>query len=341
MTDVSVAYSPPEIQSILGVIDTHLRWDNKQDVSRKFNQYHPSSFGHCLRNMQYSRYVSMGLIKANPEELESKSIRLFGKGHNMHKRWSQYFEDIGILRGVWQCKNICCRMWEDGGNFSEMANNDLHANDMPVSRIYGKDEKLGIFKPKICACGCKDFEYHELSVFSEEMNMYGHVDAVLDFSNFDPSKYSEVKSTFNIDNLPKSPIVVDMKTINDYRYKQKLMRSGPGLEYKIQLCIYANILDLDYGLLIYENKNDSEAKAFKVEKNTDTMFAEIYRQAKMMNSMASCSPPKLPPPRPVDKADYECGNCSFKSICHASAIWNDGSKLDVQRKQFYGMLLEQ
>lgn len=336
MTDVNSAYSPPEIQSILGVIDTHLRWDSKRDNSRKFDQYHPSAFGKCLRNMQYSRYVSMGLIKVVPEELESQSIRLFGKGHNMHSRWAKYFEDIGILRGIWQCKNLCCSMWDENGKFA--GESDKWKTIQP--RQYGKKEKLGVFKPESCVCGCEDFDYHEASVVSSEMNMYGHVDGILDFSQLDPDRYKDVKLTFNMDKLPKSPIVVDMKTINDYRWKQKLMRSGPGLEYKIQLCIYANILDLDYGLIIYENKNTSEAKAFKVERNRDTMFAEIERQAKMMNSMASCSPPKLPPPRPVAKDDYECGNCPFKAICHESAVWNDSEKLAVQRKQFYGKLLE-
>ena len=65
--------------------------------------------------------------------------------------------------------------------------------------------------------------------------MYGHADDVLDFSRFDGSRYKNIKKTFDINKLPKKPVVVDMKTINDFRFK-KLSRNGPGLAYRIQLC---------------------------------------------------------------------------------------------------------
>lgn len=340
MTEASAVYVPPDVQSIMGVIDTHLRWLNKTEQTRQFLQYHPSAFGKCLRSMQYSRYVAQGLFTVEEEDLESQSIRLFEKGHNMHRRWSSYFESIGILRGIWQCSNPCCRLWSDDGQCHSHVEGKSNSFEMP--RVYGKDDNLGVFRPELCVCGSNNFDYHEITVSSEDLNMYGHIDGILDFSRFDAKKYEGVvKTAFNLEKLPKTPIVFDMKTMNDYRWKQGLMRTGPGIEYRIQLCIYMHLLNLEYGLLIYENKNTSEAKAFKITKEeTKDMFSQIAKQAKMMKSMAECSPVKLPPPRLAAKDDYECSHCKFRKLCHASTVWDDDSKLNTQRKQFYGSLIE-
>jgi hypothetical protein len=338
MTDASLAYVPQDIQSIIGVIDTHVRWRNNSK-DRSYFKYHPSAFGGCLRNMQYMRYAAMGLIQYQGEEHASQTLRLFEKGQNMHNRWSNYFAEIGILRGVWECTNPCCSLWDDSGTMIPFTGGKVGDGSFAKPRIYGKDETIGVFKPERCVCGCRTMVYHEASVESEEMNMYGHVDAILDFTGLSLAKYDGVSLAFNMEHLPKAPIVVDFKTINDFRWK-KMIKIGPDITYRIQLCIYANLLDVDFGLLIYENKNSSEVKAFKVEKATDTMFAEIKRQARTMDAMAKLDKPKLPPPRPVSKDDYECSKCGFKKMCHSSNIWDDEEKLSTQRKQFYGNLLE-
>ena len=221
----------------------------------------------------------------------------------------------------------------DEGGMSPYANFDLEKIIKP--RKFGKNERLGCFKPKKCSCGNKDFKYHEISVQDKSLNMYGHVDMVLDFSKFDKEQFAGVSLSFNLDNLPTSPVVVDMKTANDYRYQQ-LMRTGPSLEYRIQLIIYANLLDLEYGVLIYENKNTSAVAAYKIDKDTDIIFSQIKQQAETMNSMVELK--LLPPPRPAEKDNYECTYCDFKNICHKSKIWED-PELHKKRRNFYGTLL--
>jgi len=337
MTSASVVYIPPDLQSIMGTIDTYVRYKAKGNT-RQYHKYHPSTFGKCLRNMQYMKYVAMGLIDVEEEEFDSKILRLFEKGHNMHSRWESYFEGLGVLKGVWRCLNPLCSMFDDSGSLIQ--GTDVEQCYKTATRKYGEQEKLGVFKPEKCICGCNKFAYEEVCVESEEMNMFGHVDLIVDFSNLDVSKFNGVPISFDVKNLPKSPIVIDMKTINDYRWKQQLMRTGASLEYRIQLCIYANLLDLDYGMLIYENKNTSEARPFKIDKASDTMFDLIRKQAISMNEMANCEKPKLPPPRPSDKDDYECSNCSFKSLCHKSAIWKDEDSFNDKRKKFYGNLVK-
>ena len=172
------------------------------------------------------------------------------------------------------------------------------------------------------------------------MNLKGNADLVLDFSNFDPKKYEKMKNfntTFNVDNLSKGVVVADMKTCNEWIFKNKILKTGPHPEYVIQLTIYAHLLDCDYGILMYECKNNSEMAWIKIERN-DEMFETLKWQAKAMISMANDDRKQLPPPRPENKTCYECKGCDFRTLCLKSAIWKD-PKLNEKRKSFYRNLL--
>jgi len=282
----------------------------------------------CLRNMQYLRYMERGYINVEQAEQESKLTRLFDKGHNMHSRWAKYAENMGILRGYWECANPTCSKFDDSGVYIPEAN-------MEKPRVYGRDNPIGCFKPTVCSCGCSKFEYHEVDVFEESLNFYGHCDMIWDFSNFSEDKFKGIKASFDKSLLPSGPIVVDMKTCNDYKFSS-VLKKGPGLDYRIQLTIYANILPVEFGLLIYENKNNSEVAAYKIEKNTEAIYNLVKTQAKQMNEMVEMK--LLPPPRPSNKDDYECSSCPFRKICHKSKIWAD-EDLTVKRKNFYGNLI--
>ena len=321
-------------QSVLELIDTYCRWRKKNEPPRGYVIYHPSAFGKCLRNMQYLKYSEKGIkgMILPEEEFSGKQIRLFDTGNCMHNRWAKYFEEIGILRGVWQCANPVCKFVTDSGTFSGTS---MESSYKEPSRIYGKEEKQGILKPKECICGCRNFKYHEVSVERKDLNMYGHADMILDFTVLPEDKFKEVKVTFDIKEFPTKPIVVDMKTCNNFAFS-KLEGSGPDSAYQIQLVIYSNILDCEYGVLIYENKDNSEVSAFKINKSTDTAFKEVEKQAKTMIEMAKHN--ILPPPRPASKDCFECKKCQFRSLCLSSPIW-ENENLNKLRKDFYGVLL--
>ncbi len=286
--------------------------------------------------MQYQRYQERGWVKSQGEPFEGKTLRIFDQGHTMHARWAKYAQDIGILRGYWNCTNPLCNAFDDSGTLNaDKAQQIVKYGYKSVPRVFGKDNVIGCFKPIKCKCGCSSFEYQEIDVIDKEMNFAGHCDMVFDFSNLDPTKYDGIKKTFNFDDLPKLPIVIDMKTINDYGYS-KILKSGPSNTYKIQLTIYCNVLPVEYAVLLYQNKNSAETAIYQIEKNSDTIFAKIKNQAITMNQMADKK--LLPPPRPDSKDSYECDKCAFKNTCHASKVWED-PKLDQKRKQFYGNLI--
>lgn len=327
------AAQSPEVVNVLNVLNTYLKWANLNGPPRGYKTYHPSSFGGCLRKAQYQRYSDMGLVHSHKEDPDPKTLRIFDTGHSMHARWASYFENIGVLRGVWECANECCHLWSDKGEF---IGPDLNPDAPRRGRTYGRENKLGVFKPESCVCGCKEFEYHEVTVEDKELNFRGHCDQILDFSKFDPvmfTKGNPVDILFRMEDLPKKPIVLDMKSINSFSFKSKL-ENGPSLVYKTQLVIYSNILDLEYGILIYENKDDSSTKIYKVDRNPE-MWQTIKRQAQDMNDMIADQ--LVPPPRPVSKDDYECRYCEFQSMCHRSKIWSDPELLR-KRLKFYGVL---
>ncbi|MFA5599051.1 MAG: hypothetical protein WDA06_00505 [Phenylobacterium sp.] len=324
-----------EADVLVDLVDAFCQYRKENGPPRGFSSYHPSAFGHCLRNMQYLKYAENGVggLVMPKEKMAGKILRLFDKGHNMHARWAKYFEDIGVLRGVWRCQNPLCRLINDDGSISQISIDEIYKNSKP--RVYGKENVLGVFKPLQCMCGHTEFYYEEVLVHSDELNFHGHADMILDFSNVEYSKYSDLGFTMNLGGIPEKPIVVDMKTANDNNFV-KTKSHGPDPAYIIQLTIYANILGCEYGVLIYENKNKSDALAFKIHKNTDTIYADVVKQATMMKEMAKHN--LLPPPRPASKDCFECRKCLFKKVCHNSAIW-DAANFEKIRKDFYGSLL--
>jgi radical SAM protein with 4Fe4S-binding SPASM domain len=278
-------------------------------------------------------YSELGYIDIPGSSNDSTLQRLFDKGHNMHDRWSRYAQDAGILRGYWQCKNPLCKMFKDDGLYDSSLDKGSVLKEKP--RIYGKETLLGSFEPTECVCGCKSFDYAEVSVSDPELNMSGHCDMILDFSRLTDDSFNGVEKLFNVKDLPGGNVVVDMKTCRDSVFK-KIGFSGPHEEYIIQLTIYINILGCDSGLLIYECKNSSNISAFKINKN-ENIFETIKGQAIILQDLAKEK--KLPPPRPATKADYECKNCKFRKICHSSKIWQS-SDLNGYRKSFYKNLLK-
>ena len=257
---MDLSYTPKEVSSMMGLIDTHLR--HKSQVvdagKRSYAHYHPSEWGKCLRQQQYKHYAWEGLLKVEPSEFDSRILRLFDKGHNMHERWTNYFGEIGILRGHWRCKNQACKMFDDNGNVRDLTSEQIKKMFSGKPRVYGEKEKLGIFCPEQCVCGCHEFDYEENCVVDEDLNIFGHCDLIFDCTHLSEDGFKGVRETFSRQYLPKNGEVVvgDMKTISSSAWKNQLERKGPHPYYLVQLTVYAHILGCDYGLLMYENKDN-------------------------------------------------------------------------------------
>ena len=325
---------PTEIVATMGLMDSYIKWKNKNGKPRNYQVFHPSAFGSCLRKMQYQRYEEEGKMEIHSDKDDPKAsmIRLWGNGHFIQAKWTEYFEELGLLRGIWKCTNAACGAFKDNGDID--LNKLQEAYDGKIRpREYGHAERQGVLKPKKCACGCKKFVYDEKPVVCKELNFYGHADLILDFRNLNTELVEKLEKTFKIDDLPKGVVVADMKTINDFGWKKL---EEPSLTYQVQMQIYANVLDCDYGILIYENKNNSDARAFKIQKGEETVWPTVQKQSLIMQKMHEQG--KLPPPRPLNKKEYQCKYCEFRGDCHASDIWQNENLVEL-RKKFYGNLL--
>lgn len=335
----SYTYTPKEVSNMLGLVDTYMRWRAEQTKNdRCYKHYHPSEWGHCLRKQQYKHYAELGYIETQHSNFDSRMLRLFDKGHNMHERWAHYFADIGVLRGCWKCKNEACYMFDDKGKLKEnlskkQINEILNKKD---TRIYGTQKKLGVFRPNKCVCGCDKFEYEESAVEDKDLNIFGHCDLLIDCSKLSDNRFDGVRSSFAKKHLPTDGgvIVGDMKTCSSSAWKNQLDKRGPHPYYVIQLTCYIHILGCDSGLLMYENKNNSEMRWYKIERNEE-WWKIIKWQAKTMIDMAKAK--KLPPPR-HKKSSYYCKGCEYRKLCHSSGIWNNPN-LNELREQFYKDLL--
>jgi hypothetical protein len=290
------------------LIDQFLVYKQNQHNDRSYKVFHPSAFGKCLRKMMYQKYVSEGMMEAPVQSVEPRMIRIWDTGHSMHSRWASYMEEIGVLRGVWKCANPLC------------------------SSVYGVDNKIGVFKPSSCSCGSTKFNYEEITVDDKTMNFHGHCDQVLDFSNI-KEEFKNSKEFEYLKNMmqfvPEKPIVIDMKSIGKNQWSK--IEKGAHFYYIVQLTIYLHILDLDMGIIIYERKDDSETKMFKVTRN-EGWWQIMRRQSELMLSMFEKK--TLPPPRPVSQNDFDCKYCEFKNSCHSSKIWQADNLNDL-RSKFY------
>jgi CRISPR/Cas system-associated exonuclease Cas4 (RecB family) len=345
MAVTKIDYNASEVQFTTGVMETYLRWREMNGPPRGYEIYHPSAFGKCLRLMQYQRYEERGLIKGVHEQFEGRMLRLFENGHHTQARWEKYFTELGVLRGVWKCANPSCAIFDKNGKIIPAPEGKTHHDVISEGkrRTYGKDAKIGVFKPDNCACGSSEFTYHEILVEDKELNFRGHCDLIIDFSRFDVDMFDKevkdgkLKKFFNPANMPTKPFVADFKTVGVNQYQNKVKKHGPHDYYLVQIQVYMNVLDLYCGMIMYEQKDQFELAFYKVDRD-ESKWQEIRRQAIKMQELAEENPPKLPPPRPISKSSWDCKSCSYQQVCHKSAVWKD-PKLEEKRKSFYGELL--
>ena len=86
---------------------------------------------------------------------------------------------------------------------------------------------------------------------------------------------------FIIAHPTKGEAVLELKSINDRGFNE--LKGSPKHDHFIQLQIYLNLLNKDYGIVLYENKNDQKLKAFKVERDIKVWETLLERCINIMN----------------------------------------------------------
>jgi len=253
---------------------------------RKFDIFHPSAWGGCLRSVAYQYYNHHEpFVIKRKEKIDIRIERIFDNGHGIHARWQNYLDKSGVLKGCWKCVNPNCGL------------------------VYGDKELLGIFNPQRtnpdwqCACGNKDkLEYVELRVKSEDVyNFDGHCDAVVDLTGTPFARG---------DNM--DVMVVDFKSMKD-EYFGEITESKAKHEHVIQVNIYMWILGLHAAVVLYENKNTQAIKEVFVPRD-EALIEKIKEQAIWLQNVLKKG--KLPNrPDGYSPSKVPCRFCEFISYC--------------------------
>ena len=278
--DFSSTFIPGRPPPVCMMIKEHMI-NKALNNNRRFDIFHPSAWGSCLRKIAYQFYnEKKPFLKRSPSDLDLRIERVFDNGHGMHFRWQEYLTNAKVLRGYWSCKTC--------------------------QEMYGNKEKLGIFSPLQtdsswkCKCGKNELEYHEVTVCSDsKYNFKGNVDAVIDLrgSEFEKGNDYDV-------------YVVDFKSMKDSYFSEL---KQPKHEHVVQTHIYMYILDLKLAIVLYENKDNQQVKEMLVPRD-ERLIKKIKEEAIWLKKVLRNN--KLPNrPDGFTRSKFPCRFCEFSKIC--------------------------
>lgn len=108
---------------------------------------------------------------------------------------------------------------------------------------------------------CGDYLGYRFSKYFKEMGML--------VAEEQPTKFASPPISGRYDFLIQHEVygqtIVELKSINDKGFKALI--TDPKTDHYLQLQIYLNILNIEHGIVLYENKNDQQIKCFDISKN--------------------------------------------------------------------------
>jgi len=257
--------------------------ENKNE--RGYSYFHPSAFGGCMRKMALQYFGESRPSLQEPRIIDARVERIFRAGHAHHFRMQSEFSEMGIIRGYWRSKI--------------------------TGKVYGKDNKLGIFRPEsleevgeVMPDGETRtigdlFEYEEIQVENKEYNFKGHCDGIIELEKGNENKR----------------FVIDFKTVKSEKFSLISTSSRkPDTEYIAQINIYMWLLGIKQGIIFYEEKNSHQTLEF-VLKYDDELVEEIKKSAKLLiKSIEKNQIPKVP--ERYAKTRKPCIYCGYKDLCY-------------------------
>jgi hypothetical protein len=259
--------------------------DKALSSTRRYEAFHPSAWGSCLRKIAYQHYNEKKVfIRKTDQDVDLRMERIYDNGHGMHARWQNYLDCAGVLRGVWKCPNPLCGL------------------------SHGSEEPHGIFNPLrtpgwACKCGNdKKLSYEEVQVKSDpRYNFEGHVDAIVD-----------VRGTPFAAGNGNDLYIADFKTIKAEMFDEL---QGAKHEHVVQVHIYMWLLGLSAAMVVYESKDSQHLKEMHVPRD-EAMIADIQEKAEWLIEVLKRG--KLPQrPDGFSLSKFPCRLCEFAGLCYA------------------------
>jgi CRISPR/Cas system-associated exonuclease Cas4 (RecB family) len=131
-------------------------------------------------------------------------------------------------------------------------------------------------------------------------------------------KVPELHVSGRIDSIIKLPdiddyIIVELKSANDGKFNKMVKNNAPHKDYSDQIQLYMELLEMPYGIILVENKNDQEVLEFWIERDIE-YGKELIKKIETVNEHVA---QKKLPRREHPKYSYECKYCDFFEEC-----WN-------------------
>ena len=105
--------------------------------------------------------------------------------------------------------------------------------------------------------------------------------------------------------------VVELKSSNNKKFSKMTEKNQPLIEYIEQIMLYLHFLEIPYGIIYVENKDNQDILEFWIEYD-NKLAQELVQRIEMINDYVD---KKELPPRPYSSPKcYTCSWCDFKDV---------------------------
>lgn len=292
LAQYSKAYSSPTV--LLGDIQAHLLAESHKPSDRRQDIIHPSEMAKNLWCDRQIYYRLSQTPESNPlaDKVSFQLANIFEEGHQIHKKWQTWLNDMGRLWGLWYCES--CR------------------------------DSFYATSPKACEyCHSEHLEYAEVPLSDgKEHGITGHADGAIPDLNAlieiksiglgtlrmeEPSllskhylKTEEGHKVYDLDGIWKdlnSPFPSHLRQANIYLHLCEIM----GLPYTQMI-------------FLYEFKANQSVKEFTIKRSEKIMEPLLDRVKHLEYRLEQGVPPQRPPFTGKDKKI--CTTCPYFDTCY-------------------------
>ena len=128
----------------------------------------------------------------------------------------------------------------------------------------------------------------------------------------------DITLTGTVDCVFNGDFVVDFKSINRFSFQalSKPYIAAKKRKYVYQIQFYMDILDKEWGCLLFKNKDTSALKEFWYKRSPEMLAQALVKLAKITKANLRGKLVK----RPFTKSSYECKNCPMRIHCWGSPV---------------------
>lgn len=265
------------------------------DEERDQTLLHPSEM--CKPDWCYrADYYRLAGIPIDGTKSASPSFRLENvwiEGHTIHRKWQTWLWEMGVLYGVFECRQCQCRWWDRA----------------PKECFY-------------CGAVVEFLRYKEVPLTAPHLHLGGHADGGLWFDDSEPFRLLEVKS-IGINSLRfDAPELYERYLNNETLDKIWMDIQRPFPVHVRQGALYLYMASLGVAevpvptemIFLYEWKPNQDVKEFRVKLN-DRLVERALEGAHLVTKALETL---RPPPRPAWATDEQvstCRGCKYRNTC--------------------------